>query len=94
LRPFKAARSLEHEKRPGANQRKADEMVDGQALAQIEHRKSGEHRKGNHLLDGLEFGRRINRIADPVGGNGKAVFDEGDEPAGQNHGTERLAGKF
>ena len=48
---------------------------------EVEHREAREDHQGDHLLHGLELGRRIDLGADAVGGHGKPVFEEGDAPA-------------
>jgi hypothetical protein len=52
--------------------------------------KIGEHDQGDDLLHRLQLGRRIDLVADAVGGHGQAVFEQGDAPADDHHQPQRL----
>ena len=52
-------------------------MVQREALLQVEHRKGGEDRQGDHLLDRLQFGGRIDLVADAVRRHREPVLEEG-----------------
>ena len=69
-------------------------MVDGEPLAQIEHRKACKDAQGDDLLHDLEFGSGIDRMADPVGRNREAIFKQRDGPAEQNDHQKRPVGVF
>jgi hypothetical protein len=49
-------RPLEDEEGAQRDQRKADAVVPGELLAQVEHGEQCKDRKGDDLLDGLELG--------------------------------------
>jgi hypothetical protein len=72
----RTAADLEDEEGTGADQREAHRVIERDTLAEIEHRERREQRQRDHLLHGLELGRRIDRAAPPVGRHGEAVFDE------------------
>src|SRR3954469_17995163 len=80
---------LKDEESASRNQRKADQVIPGYRLLEIEEREHGKHRERDHLLHRLELRRRIHRVAKPVRRHGEAVFDEGDCPADENDAPER-----
>src|SRR5690606_38044461 len=59
-----AQRPLEDEEGACRNQPEADRVIPGELFAQHEHGEPHEHRKADHLLHGLELGRRIGAVAD------------------------------
>src|SRR5262249_54510547 len=77
-----------------ADEGEAHQMVERDALAEIEHREGGEHGEGDHLLHGLELGRRIDGVAPAVGRNGETILDEGDAPARHDHQPQRPVGEL
>src|ERR1700676_837619 len=60
-------RRTENEERPRGDQRKADDVVPGDRLVEVDDRKSGEHRERDHFLNGLELGGRVHRAAPTIG---------------------------
>src|SRR6266446_1873866 len=68
-----------------ANQQEADGIIPCEWLAEIKHRERGKYRKRNDLLHDLELRRRIDGAAPAIGGHGKAVFEEGNQPTGEDH---------
>ena len=61
-----------------------DRVIPFQALPQIGDREYRKYQKSNHLLHGLELGRRIDPVADMVGRHRQAIFKKGDAPAGRD----------
>ena len=53
-------------------------MVPADRFSQVKHREYGEHRDCDDFLDYFQLGAGINRVADAIGGNGKAILEEGD----------------
>ena len=71
-----------------------DEMVRGDALAEIEHREGGEHEQGDDFLYPLQLWCRINITAHAVGGYLQAVFKKRDAPTDHNDYPERTGFVF
>ena len=59
-------RALEHEERAQADESEPDQMVQGEPLAEVKHRKEGEHGERDHLLHGLQLGRVVDLVAEAV----------------------------
>ena len=74
-----------------SDQRKADDVVDGDAFLQPEDRKQRKDRERDDFLNGLELGGGIDLRTDAVRGNGEHIFEEGDAPAGDNRQEQRAA---
>jgi len=72
----------------GDDQGEAGEVIPTQRLFQVEHGERGEDGESNYFLDGLELGGRKLVRADAVGRDLEAVFEEGDQPADQDHFVE------
>ena len=56
-----------------------------QGFSQIDDRKNCEDGEGDDFLDGFEFGGGEIAVADAVGGDLKAIFEEGDSPTDDDH---------
>ena len=64
-------------------------MIPAKSLrSKQQHGKNRKNRQGNHFLNDLELPEikraAVFRITDPVGGNLKTVFKQGDSPTKQN----------
>ena len=56
-------------------------MVPSNFLAEIQHRKSAEHRERDNFLDDLELRGRVVRVAQTIRRHHEDVFKERDAPA-------------
>src|SRR5476649_19710 len=87
-------RALEDEKGAGGDEGEAHPMVEGDLLAEIEHGEGREHGERDHLLHGLELGRRVNGMAPTIGRHRQAILEEGNAPARQDHQPQRPVGEL
>jgi hypothetical protein len=65
-------------------------MVQRQGFLEIDDREDRKDAECQDFLDRLQLGRRIDGMADPVGGNGKTVFGKRDALE-QQHGDPHCA---
>jgi len=84
---------LELERR-ATQEEKRHHMIPLQRFAQISHREDRKDQKGDDLLHGLELRRRIDLMADAVGGHGKAIFQKGNAPTDGDHPQQGSCGEF
>jgi hypothetical protein len=71
------------------DEKERDDVIPPHVFAQIDPRKRYEHAKCDHFLDDLQLKSRELAVADSVRGNLEAIFEEGDQPAHDNHSDER-----
>src|SRR5580700_2274747 len=71
------------------NEEKRDNVIPSHVLAQIDPRKRDEHAQGNHFLNDFQLKRSELPIADAVRRNLKAVFEESNKPAHNDHSNQR-----
>ena len=81
--------AAENEEGAERDEAEADQVVQSKGFLQDQDGEAREDHERDDLLNGLELGGGIDRVADPVGGNGEAVFDEGDTPADEDDQSER-----
>ena len=83
-------RALEHEERAQADESEPNQMVQGEPLAKVKHRKEGEYGERDDFLHGLELSCVVDLVAEAVRWHGKAVLGQRDHPAHQNDHPQRL----
>lgn len=74
-------RALEDQNGAAGDEGEAGELETAHPLAEADGRANREHCEGRNLLDRLELGGGLDARAPAIGGDGEAVFEEGDPPA-------------
>ena len=87
-------RALEYKERTCTDQGKADGMIYGQSLPQVQDGESGKHGEGNNLLHRFKLCGRIGSMADSVRRNCKAIFHKCNKPANGNGNPQSSVCKF
>jgi hypothetical protein len=68
---------------------KRDEVVPAPGFAEREQRKGGKDHKRDDFLHDLQLSYGKLTESESIGGDGKAIFDEGDQPAGEDRQPHR-----
>src|SRR5262249_19112054 len=85
----RSQRSAKNKERAGCNQNKADGVIPGDRLLEIENGEACEHQQRDDLLNGLELSGGVDRTAPSVGRHCHAVLHERDQPAHHDDADER-----
>src|SRR6185369_1199415 len=81
------------QKRKAHRRQDADEggdVVPSDLFAQIKHGEPTKNHQGDYLLDDLQLGRRIDRIAPAICRDHQNILEKGNAPAGQDHQQQRF----
>jgi hypothetical protein len=84
----------EGERHGATQEQKRNRIIPFDAFSQIHPRKYDEHAERDHFLDYFQLKPGEFPVADAVGGNLKAVFGEGNQPADYDCGNQRRPAVF
>jgi len=85
---------VKHKESSGYQAKPGSSVVPAQMAAEVERGENSKNRQRDNLLDHLELDRREAAVSKAVGGDLKAILEEGNAPTDEDDLPQRLLPKF